>query len=121
MKVSRKNQLRSVMVLVIAALLLELTTAVQFFSMRRNVSKQLMEMAQRDLSATNQTAQLKQEVEGMMAQILPDIERFWLVDCFSYGGVPTCGQLVAPLAVGTLLVVFWLIVGSVLLERREIS
>ncbi len=76
MKVSRKNQLRSVMVLVIAALLLELTTAVQFFSMRRNVSKQLMEMAQRDLSATNQTAQLKQEVEGMMAQILPDIERF---------------------------------------------
>ena len=53
--------------------------------------------------------------------VLPDIERFWLVDCFSYGGVPTCGQLVAPLAVGTLLVVFWLIVGSVLLERREIS
>ena len=44
MKVSRKNQLRSVMVLVIAALLLELTTAVQFFSMRRNVSKQLMEL-----------------------------------------------------------------------------
>ena len=53
--------------------------------------------------------------------VLPDIERFWLVDCFSYGGVPTCGQLVAPLAVGTLLVVFWLIVGSGLLERREIS
>ena len=64
------------MVLVIAALLLELTTAVQFFSMRRDVSKQLMEMAQRDLSTTSQTAQLKQEVEGVMAQILPDIERF---------------------------------------------
>ena len=52
--------------------------------------------------------------------ILPDIERFWLVDAFSYGGTPTGGQLVAPLVAGALLVVFWLAVGSILLERREI-
>lgn len=52
--------------------------------------------------------------------ILPDIERFWLVDSFSYGGVPTSGQLAVPLAVGALLVAFWLAVGSILLERREI-
>ena len=52
--------------------------------------------------------------------ILPDLERFWLVDAFSYGGVPTGGQLAAPLAVGALLIVFWLAVGSILLERREI-
>jgi len=52
--------------------------------------------------------------------ILPDIERFWLVDSFSYGGVPTGEQIVVPLAAGALLVVFWLVVGSILLERREI-
>ena len=52
--------------------------------------------------------------------ILPDIQRFWLVDAFSYGGTPTDEQLAVPLAVGALLVVFWLAVGSILLERREI-
>ena len=52
--------------------------------------------------------------------ILPDIERFWLVDCFAYGGVPTGGQVAAPLVVGALLIVLWLAIGSILLERREI-
>ena len=37
---------------------------------------QMTEMAQRDLSATNRTAELKKDVEETMAQILPDIERF---------------------------------------------
>ena len=76
MDTSRQNQLRSILVLIIAALLLELVTAVQYFSTRRGITEQLTEMAQRDLSATNRTAQLKQEVEETMAQMLPDIERF---------------------------------------------
>lgn len=52
--------------------------------------------------------------------VLPDIQRFWLVDAFAYGGAPAAGQLAAPLVAGALLVVFWLAVGSILLERREI-
>ncbi len=76
MKTSRKNQLRSIAVLIIAALLLELITAVQYFSTRRGITMQMTEMAQRDLSATNRTAELKKDVEETMAQILPDIERF---------------------------------------------
>ena len=56
--------------------MLELITAVQYYSTRRGITEQLMEMAQRDLSATNHTAQLKQEVEEALAQVLPDVERF---------------------------------------------
>lgn len=52
--------------------------------------------------------------------VLPDIQQFWLVDAFAYGGAPTAGQLVTPLVAGTLLVAFWLAIGSILLERREI-
>ena len=52
--------------------------------------------------------------------ILPDIQMFWLVDSYSYGGVPAVGQLVSAFAVGALLSAFWLAVGSILLERREI-
>ena len=52
--------------------------------------------------------------------VLPAIERFWLVDAFAYGGAPTAEQLAVPLVAGVLLVVFWLAVGSILLERREI-
>ncbi len=73
---SRKDQLRSILVLVVAALLLQLITAVQYFSTRRGISEQLTEMAQRDLNSTNRTAQLKQEVEAALAQVMPDIERF---------------------------------------------
>ena len=76
METSRKNQLRSILVLVIAASLLELITAVQYYSTRKGITEQLMEMAQRDLSATNRTAQLKQNVEEVLAQVLPDVERF---------------------------------------------
>ncbi|MBO4821316.1 MAG: SpoIIE family protein phosphatase [Prevotella sp.] len=76
METSRKNQLRSILVLVVAALLLELITTVQYYSTRKGITEQLMEMAQRDLSATNRTAQLKQKVEEALAQILPATERF---------------------------------------------
>ena len=53
--------------------------------------------------------------------ILPDIEKFWLVDSFSYGGAPTVEQLLSALVAGALLVMLWLAVGSILLERREVS
>ena len=75
MNTSRKDQLRSILVLVIAALMLELITAVQYYSTRRGITKQMTEMAQRDLNATNHTAQIKQEVEEALAQAMPDIQR----------------------------------------------
>ncbi len=52
--------------------------------------------------------------------ILPDIQRFWLVDAYAGGGMPSVGRLAAGLGAGCLLTLFWLAVGSVLLERREI-
>ncbi len=76
METSRKNQLRSILVLVIAASLLELIAAVQYISTRRGITEQMKEMAQRDLSATNRTAELKQLVERSVAQVLPAVERF---------------------------------------------
>ena len=52
--------------------------------------------------------------------ILPDINRFWLVDRLANGGAVDWKEVVAALAVGVLLCMFWLVVGSVLLSRREI-
>ncbi len=75
MKTAHKNQLRSIVVLIVAALLLELTTAVQFFSMRRSISQQLTEMAQRDISGAGRTTLLKQHVEDVVARMHPLIER----------------------------------------------
>jgi len=72
---NKSDKLSSIVVLVIAALLLELTTAVQYLSTRSSITSQVTEMAQRDLSETNHTAQLKEEVENVIAQALPDIER----------------------------------------------
>ncbi|MBR5067864.1 MAG: SpoIIE family protein phosphatase [Bacteroidales bacterium] len=66
----------SINVLIAAALLLELTTAVQYFSMRRNITRQLTEMAQRDVSETNHTAELKREVERTTTLMLPIVERY---------------------------------------------
>ena len=68
MKTTRQTtNLINVAVLVVAALLLELTTAVQYFSTRSSITRQLTEMAQRDLSETNHTAELKQKVEHTTA------------------------------------------------------
>ena len=53
--------------------------------------------------------------------VLPDIQLFWLADSFSGGGIPASSQLLSALVAGLLLILFWLGVGSVLLERREIS
>ena len=51
---------------------------------------------------------------------MPDINRFWLVDAFAGGGTVPAAELFATAGAGVLLVVFWLIAGSVLLARREI-
>ena len=75
MKASRQTKIRSIVVLVVAALLLELTTAVQYYSARKSITTQLTEMAQRDLRETNHTALLKKQVETAMTQALPHIER----------------------------------------------
>lgn len=52
--------------------------------------------------------------------IIPDINRFWLVDAFVAGGSVSSGDLCAAAGAGLLLIAFWLVVGSVLLARREI-
>lgn len=75
MATSRQAKIRSITVLIVAALLLELTTAVQYISMRSAIGSQIQEMAQRDLSATNRTAEVKQIAETALADILPEVER----------------------------------------------
>lgn len=67
--------MRSILVLVVAAMLLELTTAVQYFATRRDITWQLKEMAQRDLNETNHTAKIKQEVEKTVLEHVDDVER----------------------------------------------
>ena len=52
--------------------------------------------------------------------VMPDINRFWLVDAFTSGGTIPARELCAAAGAGALLVAFWLVVGSALLERREI-
>ena len=52
--------------------------------------------------------------------VMPDINRFWLVDAFSAGGSVPTGELCTVAGAGVLLVAFWLVVGSALLARREI-
>ena len=53
--------------------------------------------------------------------ILPDIQGFWLVDAYAGGGTPSATRLASGLGAGLLLTLFWLVVGSVLLERRDIQ
>ena len=53
--------------------------------------------------------------------IIPDINRFWLVDGLANGGLVGWGDVMPSIAAGVLLCVFWLVAGSVLLERRETS
>ena len=52
--------------------------------------------------------------------VMPDINRFWLVDAFSGGGTVQTVNILATAGAGALLVAFWLVVGSLLLARREI-
>ena len=75
MNTSRQTKIRSIVVLVAAALLLEVTTAVQYVSVRNGITEQINETAQRDLSATNHTADVKRITEETVAGILPEVER----------------------------------------------
>ena len=52
--------------------------------------------------------------------VLPDINRFWLVDRLANGGVLGWPEVLPVLAAGLLLIVFWLAVGAILLNRREL-
>ena len=66
---------KGILLLIVAAVVLELTTALQFFSMRRGISDHLTEMAQQDLSGASLTAQKKQNVETAIAALMPEIGR----------------------------------------------
>ena len=78
MNISRLTKIRSVVVLVAAALLLEVTTAVQYFSMRGAITEQINEMVQRDLGAVNRTAEVKRIAEESINRVLPEAQRLML-------------------------------------------
>ena len=75
MKTSRIVKQRSIVVLIVAAVLLELTVAVQYFSVRRSLTTQLREKAQDDLNETDQTEQLINQVECTIKDMMPDVRR----------------------------------------------
>ena len=52
--------------------------------------------------------------------VLPEINRFWLVDRLAGGGALPWGEVGAAVAAAVCLVAFWLIAGSLLLQRREL-
>ena len=65
----------SILVIVVAAVLLELNTIVDYVSTRRSFNEQLTEKAQRDLNESHRIARIKEEVEAAVAAALPEIER----------------------------------------------
>jgi len=75
MNSSQQTKIGSIIVLIVAAVLLESTTAVQYYSMRKAISEQVAEMAQRDLTESNHTVQVKQTAETAINQALPEVER----------------------------------------------
>lgn len=50
----------------------------------------------------------------------PDLHRFWLADAYAGGRMPSVETLAWTACAGVLLTVFWLTVGAILLERREL-
>ena len=72
---SRLTKIRGVAVLVVAALLLELTMAVQYFSTKNAITAQIKEMAQQDLNSTSHTAEVKRIAEEAIFGVLPEVER----------------------------------------------
>ena len=64
----KKQTKYSILVIVFAALVLEIATAEQFFSARRVFTEQLMQKAQRDLNESPRIANVKQEVETVVDQ-----------------------------------------------------
>lgn len=74
MKLKQQTRL-SILVIVVAALLLEANTALEFFSTRRSFNEQLTEKAQRDLNESHRIGRVKQEVETAVRAALPTMER----------------------------------------------
>ena len=60
MNTSRQTKIRSIVVLVVAAIFLELTTAVQYISTRRAITAQITEMAKHDLTSANRIIEVKE-------------------------------------------------------------
>ncbi len=52
--------------------------------------------------------------------LLPEINRFWLVDRLAGGGALPWGEAGAAVAAAVCLVALWLVAGSLLLQRREL-
>ena len=52
--------------------------------------------------------------------LLPDLNRFWLVDRFAGGGVVPWGEIAGLVSAGGALVALWMVVGSLLLTRRDL-
>jgi hypothetical protein len=77
MKISRITKFQGVGVIIVAAILLEVTTAVQYFSIRSAISSQIEDMAQRNLRGTNHTVEVKDITEKAIADILPEVERLF--------------------------------------------
>jgi len=76
MNTSRQTKIRSIVVLIVAAIFLELTTAVQYISTRRAITAQITEMAKHDLTSANRTFEVKEIAEAAIAAVLPEVERF---------------------------------------------
>ena len=76
MNTSRQTKIRSIVVLVVAAIFLELTMAVQYISTRRAITAQITEMAKHDLTSANRTFEVKEIAEAAIAAVLPEVERF---------------------------------------------
>ena len=75
MNSSNLAKVRSIAVLVLAAVLLEATTAFQYISTRRAITNQIKEMAQQDLTSANRTFEIKEITETVVAGAVPEIER----------------------------------------------
>ena len=75
MNSSNLARVRSIAVLVLAAVLLEATTAFQYISTRRAITDQIKEMAQQDLTSANRTFEIKEITEAVIAGVLPEVER----------------------------------------------
>ena len=74
---SRQTKIRSIVVLVVAALILQATSAVQYFSTRSAITSEIMEMAQRDVSTINRVAEVKKIAENALVQAAPEVERLF--------------------------------------------
>ena len=74
MKLGQDTKL-SIMMVVAAALLLQMSETLEYFSTRRTFNAQLTEMAQYDLNDSHRISQVKQEVEAATQAVLPKIAK----------------------------------------------